>query len=166
MDREWESDSVNRFELGMEIYARLQHELEDSQTPSAETSVEAAPSAGELSSLRPALPLQETENTLWVETPALRNLLEGLSPLPAGNILIGATDDELPLLYNLTQPDPGSLLITGGPKSGKTRLMRAIPALTHSRASSVAGRPRAVATARRSPAKGSGRGRWKLTMSR
>jgi hypothetical protein len=58
--------------------------------------------------------------------PTLATVLAEVGPLPPRSILLGACDDKLHFYMDLTDPRPGSILIAGDPKSGKTRLLQAI----------------------------------------
>ena len=48
---------------------------------------------------------------------------EGFSPY---SVILGVCEDNLPLTINLTNPAPGSILITGDQECGKRRLLKAI----------------------------------------
>lgn len=63
--------------------------------------------------------------TRWV-APSLYALLEKSGPLPPLSALIGLCEDGLPFFFDLSDPDPGSILIAGDERSGKTRLLKAI----------------------------------------
>jgi hypothetical protein len=56
----------------------------------------------------------------------LETLLEESESLPACSILLGACEDGLPFMLDLTNPAPGALLIVGDSGSGKTRLLKSI----------------------------------------
>jgi hypothetical protein len=62
-------------------------------------------------------------------TPArhtLRSVLEEIEPLPRYSVVIGACDDGLPVLMDLSNPRAGSILIIADPCSGKTALLSSI----------------------------------------
>jgi hypothetical protein len=63
---------------------------------------------------------------LPVKVPTLTELLVELSPLPAASVLLGTCDDRLPVLLDLTNPEPGAVLMIGGSESGKEKLINAI----------------------------------------
>lgn len=58
--------------------------------------------------------------------PNLREIINQLRPLPPYNALLGICEDGLPFLFDLSDPSPGSILITGKAGSGKSRLLRGI----------------------------------------
>jgi DNA segregation ATPase FtsK/SpoIIIE-like protein len=63
---------------------------------------------------------------LPVRVPSLTELLVELAPFPPATVLLGACDDRLPVLLNLTEPEPGAVLLVGDPGSGKTRLLNVL----------------------------------------
>ena len=58
--------------------------------------------------------------------PFLSEVLAEYSPLPQSALFLGLADDGLPVLLNLRDPVPGSLLIAGDTGSGKTALLKNI----------------------------------------
>lgn len=58
--------------------------------------------------------------------PSLSEVLAEYSPLPQSALFLGLAEDGLPVLLNLRDPAPGSLLIAGDSKSGKTTLLKNI----------------------------------------
>ena len=52
--------------------------------------------------------------------------LAQLGPLPPFSVFIGKCSDGLPFLMVLTEPEPGSILITGADHSGKTSLLKSM----------------------------------------
>ena len=58
--------------------------------------------------------------------PTIREIINQLRPLPPYAALLGVCEDGLPFLFDLSDPSPGSLLITGEASSGKSRLLRTI----------------------------------------
>ncbi len=58
--------------------------------------------------------------------PTLEELIAEIGPLPPHAIVIGACADHSHLFLDLTDPRPGSILITGDIQCGKTRLLRSI----------------------------------------
>ena len=69
--------------------------------------------------------------------PTLENVLANVTPLPDYGLFLGVASDGLPLLLNLRDPGPGSLLILGDARTGKTDFLQGI-----ARAASLAHRPR------------------------
>jgi hypothetical protein len=67
-----------------------------------------------------ALPTSQT----W--PPKLAELLESLTDPPPYAALLGACEDGLPFLFDLTNPAPGAVLVTGDAGGGKTRLLHSI----------------------------------------
>jgi hypothetical protein len=71
-----------------------------------------------------------TEDELSIQSltwpPTLAELLEGLSEPPPYTALLGACEDGLPFLFDLTNPAPGAILVTGDAAGGKTRLLHSI----------------------------------------
>jgi len=66
------------------------------------------------------------ENKGFTAAPALETVLEQAGPLSPNTVILGACEDGLPFLLDLTNPAPGALLVTGDTGSGKSRLLRAI----------------------------------------
>lgn len=58
--------------------------------------------------------------------PSLDDVITESGPFPPGSVILGVCDDSLPFTLDLTDPRPGSLLITGDTRSGLTRLLRSI----------------------------------------
>ena len=58
--------------------------------------------------------------------PNLQGLIEEIGPLPPYSIIIGGCDDHSHLFMELTDPAPGSILITGDDQSGRSRLLDSI----------------------------------------
>lgn len=56
----------------------------------------------------------------------LQRALERVGVFSPYSLLLGKCDDDLPLLLELSNPAPGSILISGDPGSGKSRLAQAI----------------------------------------
>ena len=61
-----------------------------------------------------------------IRIPSLEQVLAGITSIPEYSILIGAAEDNSPILMDLSNSEAGSLLILGDPASGKTRLMLSI----------------------------------------
>jgi hypothetical protein len=61
---------------------------------------------------------------LPVVAPRLR--LPASFEIPDGSLLIGQSDDRLPILLNLYHPQPGAFLVTGDAGSGKTRFLQSL----------------------------------------
>ncbi len=73
--------------------------------------------------LRPRLSSQDSQIENAAHT-TLSGVLEGLGPLPPFTSVLGICKDGLPLLVDLRDPSPGSILIQGDAHSGKARLMQ------------------------------------------
>jgi hypothetical protein len=58
--------------------------------------------------------------------PDLQAVLGVLAPLPSGSALLGICDDGLPLLLDLKNPSPGSLLLVGDLSPANRNLLRLI----------------------------------------
>jgi len=56
----------------------------------------------------------------------LSEAIKRLAPLPKRTGLIGQSAEGIPVLFNLTDPRPGSLLILSDHHSGKTRLLKTL----------------------------------------
>ncbi len=56
----------------------------------------------------------------------LHTVLQAWSPLPSGSVLLGICDDGLPLLVDLYNPAPGSLLLVGDLEPANRNLLRII----------------------------------------
>lgn len=57
---------------------------------------------------------------------SIESLLEEVSPLPAGSILVGACEDQQHFFMDLHDPSPGSVLIAADRKQGPSRLLHSI----------------------------------------
>lgn len=57
---------------------------------------------------------------------SLREIMRRISNLPADTAVLGLGKDGLPLLFDLRDPRPGSILILGDKFSGKTKLLQTI----------------------------------------
>jgi hypothetical protein len=62
--------------------------------------------------------------------PSLFSVLEELGSVPPGALFLGMADDGLPVLLNLFDSVPGSILVLGDDKAGKTSLLKNIAAVT------------------------------------
>jgi hypothetical protein len=58
--------------------------------------------------------------------PNLQGLIDDIGPLPPYSIVIGGCDDRSHLFMDLTDPAPGSILIAGDDRSGRSRLLNSI----------------------------------------
>jgi hypothetical protein len=65
-----------------------------------------------------------SESLAW--PPTLAELLENLTEPPPYAALLGACEDGLPFLFDLTNPAPGAILVTGDAAGGKTSLLHSI----------------------------------------
>ncbi len=68
--------------------------------------------------------LSQSQSLAW--PPTLSELLETLSEPPPYATLLGACEDGLPFLFDLTNPAPGAILVTGDAAGGKTRLLHSV----------------------------------------
>lgn len=98
------SSDDRQFELGMEILARLESEIW----------------AGEDSGPAENHP---PDPERYPRRPSLHSILADLEPLSTPSVLIGVCEDGLPVLVDLARPQVNSLLVLGGPRSGKTALL-------------------------------------------
>jgi hypothetical protein len=105
---------------------QLQIALEVMQHLQAEIPVESLP-FGPAESINPdpQLPPGYLTTTSW-QCPSLAELIRKIGPQPAYSALIGLCDDGMPFMFDLSDPSPGSILIAGDRKSGKTRLLQAV----------------------------------------
>jgi hypothetical protein len=58
--------------------------------------------------------------------PSLEEMLKQIGRLPKDCLFFGYAEDELPVLLNLRNSAPGSILISGDPGAGKTNLLKVI----------------------------------------
>jgi hypothetical protein len=58
--------------------------------------------------------------------PSIQDLIQEIGPLPPFSIIIGGCDDHSHLFLDLADPAPGSILIVGNDKSGRSRLLESI----------------------------------------
>jgi len=59
-------------------------------------------------------------------SPTMNSVLTQIGPLPREALFLGIALDDLPVLLNLYDPVPGSLLVTGETGSGKTAFLQSI----------------------------------------
>jgi len=71
-------------------------------------------------------PSAADEDSSVVASPAKQTTLNQPGSFAPYSVILGKCDDDLPLTIELTNPAPGSILITGDSGSGKTRLMQSI----------------------------------------
>lgn len=69
-------------------------------------------------------PEQESEDELYLETPSLRELLLNGGSLPPQATILGVGSDQLPVLLDLNDPAPGSLLVVGDERHQALDLLR------------------------------------------
>jgi len=91
------SDETNRYALMMDAYTEIQQELETAHRT------------------RP-MPAQ----------PTLSQVLADFGPMPDEALFLGVAFDELPVLLNLHDANPGPLLVIGDPGCGKTAILQII----------------------------------------
>lgn len=77
-----------------------------------------------LSELQPEI--EKNKMQAVASPPSLVESLTEVGPLPREALLLGLASDGLPVLLNLHDPHPGSILITGDPGAGKTALLQLI----------------------------------------
>ncbi len=106
-----------QFDVAMDVIHRIAPEMMH-QIPSRPTSREEG-----------ASPLQDNNRQYQPAVSRgfnLRQILKRIGPLPAYSALIGQCSDGLPFLLDLSDPTPGSILISGAQFSGKTAILRTI----------------------------------------
>jgi hypothetical protein len=81
-----------------------------------------------LAELMPEIRVAKPEMSAHV--PTLDDVLSGLGSVPPGALLLGMATDGLPVLLNLYDPLPGSILITGDAGTGKTSFLKSLAAAT------------------------------------
>jgi hypothetical protein len=59
-----------------------------------------------------------------VQLPTVGQTLHAVEPTPYKSILIGACEDGMPFMLDLTQPSTGPILVTGDAECGKTRQLK------------------------------------------
>lgn len=111
-------DDLNRFELGLEILSRLQSEYGD--LPQGEHHVHGLPPHQFTQEPIDEEIYVEKERAFSYQAPSLEEILRDSGPLPPETILLGVCDEGLPILLDLNDAAPGSLLLIGDPDSGKT----------------------------------------------
>jgi hypothetical protein len=110
-------NSEEQLQIALEVIQRLQTEM-------AAQGITFEP--GELPHLsEPPTPEPEVERPVQ-RLPSLAGLLKQIGPQPPYSALIGLCEDGLPFLFDLSDPNPGSILIAGDGQSGKTRLLQSI----------------------------------------
>jgi hypothetical protein len=118
MSQDQDPEDINRYEIGMDILARIQAEMGyDNSIKQRDPFI---PDQG-LNEYQPEFAVSNQFNL-----PDIQTLIESLNPLPADALLIGCCEDGLPVLYELSNPQPGSILILGGSGCGKSALLRSI----------------------------------------
>jgi len=103
------SEKYNRFEMGLEILTNLENEQRGQKTSGLTNPVDAT---------QPGSKLQ-----FHYPLPSLESLIRELAPLPPQSVVVGACDNDLPVLLDLTNPASGSILVAGEAGCGKTRLL-------------------------------------------
>ncbi len=106
-------DDMRQFELGLEILARLQPEMA------------VLPERGLLEPLEIQVYPTPRSPTLSFRLPTREEILQETGPLPPDSILLGLSDDHLPILFDLRSGMSGSLLVIGDPAAGKTSFLLA-----------------------------------------
>src|SRR5919106_438088 len=95
------SDEINRYALMIEALNEIKNELK----PEVDSSRQVKPT--------PALP-------------SLDEVLADYSPMPHEALFLGVASDDLPVLLNLHDSVPGSILISADPGAGKTTMLQTI----------------------------------------
>lgn len=70
--------------------------------------------------------IEAVDSNALVTIPTLDNVLDELGTLPVGTLFLGMAEDGLPLLLNLHDSVPGSILIFGDQGAGKTSILKMI----------------------------------------
>jgi len=70
--------------------------------------------------------LDQTSTYSIESPPNLQVIIQEIGPLPPYSIVIGGCDDHSHLFLDLSDPGPGSILITGDDQSGRSRLLDSI----------------------------------------
>ncbi len=94
------SDEINRYALMMEALNELKQEMDTTR---------------KVSPVKPTPAL-----------PSLNEVLADYAPMPHEALFLGVASDDLPVLLNLHDPVPGSILITADPGAGKTTMLQTI----------------------------------------
>lgn len=102
---------MNRYELALQVLARLEPELADRYPELYPEIIE-----GEF----------REQNYLPPPPTSLRSLINETGPFPASSVILGLCDDGLPFMLDLLDPGSGSLLIAGDRGVGKTNLLKTI----------------------------------------
>jgi hypothetical protein len=102
---------LDRLKMGWEILGRLAPEIRERASPFQPDT---------------ARPIGENVATTFTAPPTLQSLVEEIGVLPPYSIIIGGCDDKSHIFLDLTDPAPGSILISGDSQSGKTRLLESI----------------------------------------
>src|SRR5215210_2223988 len=95
------SDEINRYALMMEALNELKSELKQEVEPTRQVTP------------TPVLP-------------SLNEVLVEYGPMPYEALFLGVASDDLPVLLNLHDSVPGSILITADPGAGKTTMLQTI----------------------------------------
>jgi hypothetical protein len=104
---------MDQIKLGIEALSRIESEL---RIPTIEETPQPAPK-------RPAGLPYSAENP-----PSLPDLVDEMGTLPPASMIIGACDDRSHFFLELTEPQPGAILILGEAGSGKSRLLHSMVA--------------------------------------
>lgn len=100
---------MNRYELALQVLARLEPELAEKYPDLSPEIIE-----GEF-----------REQTYLPAPPAnLRTIIQETGPFPAASVILGVCEDGLPFMLDLLDHSSGSLLIAGDRTSGKTSLLK------------------------------------------
>lgn len=102
------SDEFKALETGLDILARLESEMNSGRG-------EYIPGKSDYG-----------KTGFYLSTPSIQSVMEEIHPLPVKKILVGACEDGLPVLMDLSDPNLKSILVIGDPSSGKTRFLHSL----------------------------------------
>ncbi len=100
---------MNRYELALQVLARLEPEL-----------------AEKYPDLYPEIIEGEFREQTYLPAPPanLRTIIQETGPFPAASVILGVCEDGLPFMLDLLDHSSGSLLVAGDRRTGKTTLLK------------------------------------------